>query len=109
MCEGATCSRVATRRRCGKHSSCSGRQSTAIEPGNSLAHHWYAILLTTLDRRDEAVREIRRASELDPLSPALQGVKGEIEIYAGVQGSRKMAVDRTRLVDPTHPGTIGSR
>ena len=63
------------------------RKAIALEPGNALAHHWYAILLVTLDRRDDALREIRRAKELDPLSQALQGTKGTIEIYAGVKRS----------------------
>lgn len=30
------------------------------------AHHFYALYLSSLDRRDEALNEIRRAQELDP-------------------------------------------
>jgi len=84
------------------------RKAIALEPGNALAHHWYAILLVTLDRRDDALREIRRAKELDPLSQALQGAKGTIEIYAGVKRSAR-PVERKALLDPTHPGTLAGR
>ena len=85
------------------------RKAIALEPGNALAHHWYAMLLVTLDRRDEAVREIRRAKELDPLSQPLQGMKTVIETYAGVRGNAGRPGERKMLSDPTHPGTIASR
>jgi len=90
------------------------RRAIALRPGNALAHHWYAILLVTLDRKDDALREIRRAKELDPLSQAIQGVKGTIESYAGVRMPRaklplKVRTRRSELVDPTHPGTIAAR
>jgi len=85
------------------------RKAIELEPGNALAHHWYAILLVTLDRRDEAVREIRRARELDPLSQPLQGAKIMIETYAGVRGKAGRPGERKMLSDPTHPGTIATR
>ena len=85
------------------------RRAIALRPGNALAHHWYAALLVTLDRKDEALREIRRASELDPLSQAIQGLKGQIMAFARVVVPRGRPGDRKALVDPTHPGTIAQR
>jgi TolB-like protein/DNA-binding SARP family transcriptional activator/Flp pilus assembly protein TadD len=84
------------------------RRAITLQPGNSLAHHWYAILLATLDRKDEAVREIRRAEELDPLSQPIRGAKIDIERFAGVSAAPVSPV-RAALVDPTHPGTLASR
>jgi TolB-like protein/DNA-binding SARP family transcriptional activator len=84
------------------------RKAIALEPGNALAHHWYAVFLVTLDRRDEAVREIRRAKELDPLSQALHSAKSMIEIYAGVKAPPKTVPERKELIDPTDPGNIAS-
>ena len=42
----------------------------AIEfsPNYATAHHWYALYLSVLERHDEALAEIKRAVELDPLS-----------------------------------------
>jgi serine/threonine protein kinase/tetratricopeptide (TPR) repeat protein len=46
------------------------RYQTAISlnPNYSIAHQWYALYLTILGRFDEALREIRTAQQLDPLS-----------------------------------------
>jgi serine/threonine protein kinase/TolB-like protein/Flp pilus assembly protein TadD len=44
------------------------RRAIALNPGYAAAHHWYAGLLSSLGRHDEALAEIKRAQELDPLS-----------------------------------------
>ncbi|HUU15503.1 MAG TPA: tetratricopeptide repeat protein, partial [Terriglobia bacterium] len=46
-----------------------------LNPGYATAHHWYAVFLTSMGRHAEAIAEIRKARELDPLS---------IRIYANV-------------------------
>ena len=38
-----------------------------LNPRYATAHHWYAELLSYLGRFDEAIREIQRAQEIDPL------------------------------------------
>jgi tetratricopeptide (TPR) repeat protein/TolB-like protein len=44
------------------------RRGVELNPGYATAHHAYGVLLGVLGRRDEARRELRIASELDPLS-----------------------------------------
>ncbi|MFL6215197.1 MAG: winged helix-turn-helix domain-containing tetratricopeptide repeat protein [Blastocatellia bacterium] len=41
-----------------------------LKPNYANAHHWYAVLLSNAARSDEAIGEIKRALELDYLSPA---------------------------------------
>ena len=52
----------------------------AIELNDAFAtgHHQYAMLLATLNRLDEALVEIKRAHELDPLSPIISTAVGRI-------------------------------
>jgi serine/threonine protein kinase/tetratricopeptide (TPR) repeat protein len=45
------------------------RRAIELNPAYAPAHHWYADFLAGRGRLDEALREMRRAHELDPLSP----------------------------------------
>jgi len=47
------------------------RKAIEINPSYATAHHWYALLLQLLGRFDEALKEVHRAQELDPLSMAI--------------------------------------
>lgn len=44
------------------------KRAIELNPNYSKAHLWYALLLANLGRGDEALAEIKRASEIDPLS-----------------------------------------
>jgi tetratricopeptide (TPR) repeat protein len=44
------------------------RRGIELNPHNPIAHFYHAVCLAGLGRCDEAVKEIRRAQELDPLS-----------------------------------------
>ena len=47
------------------------RRSLALNPGYAHAHHWYAHLLLSSGRREEALAESTRALKLDPVSPII--------------------------------------
>jgi TolB-like protein/Tfp pilus assembly protein PilF len=85
------------------------RRALQLAPSNALAHHWYAILLVTLDRKGEALREIRRARELDPLSQPIREMTTMIETYGGIRSSTAPPLPRSTIVDPNHPGTAADR
>jgi TolB-like protein/DNA-binding winged helix-turn-helix (wHTH) protein/Flp pilus assembly protein TadD len=47
------------------------QKAIAINPNCTTAHHWYSVLLTARGQHEQALSEIRRAQELDPLSVAI--------------------------------------
>jgi DNA-binding winged helix-turn-helix (wHTH) protein/Tfp pilus assembly protein PilF len=59
------------------------RRALALDPKNSIAHHWYATYLHSLRRDAEAVSEIERAQALDPDSKSVLADKGWILWRAG--------------------------
>jgi TolB-like protein len=42
-----------------------------LNPGYALAHYWYGVFLTAMERFEEGFAELRWAQELDPLSPII--------------------------------------
>jgi len=53
-----------------------------LKPDYATAHHWYAFSLTFAGRHDEAIKEILKARELDPLSPRINANVGTILYHA---------------------------
>jgi DNA-binding winged helix-turn-helix (wHTH) protein/TolB-like protein/Tfp pilus assembly protein PilF len=49
------------------------KRAIELNPNYTNAHQWYALLLATLGRLDEAVAEIEKARELEPISMAVLG------------------------------------
>ncbi len=44
------------------------QRTIGLNPNSAYAHHWYALLLSYLGRRIEAIEHIQRAERLDPLA-----------------------------------------
>lgn len=59
------------------------KKAIALNDGLALAHHQYAMYLALRRRPDEAVREICRAFELDPLSSLISSAVGRVLYFAG--------------------------
>jgi len=53
------------------------KEAISLNPNYATAHHWYAQYLSTMGRHDEALAEIKRAQELDPLSLIINAVVGD--------------------------------
>jgi serine/threonine-protein kinase len=70
-----------------------------INDGYASGHHYYAMLLAMIMRLDEAVEQIERARELDPLSLIISTAVGRIYYFARryedsiAQGKRTLALD----------------
>ncbi|HXH86780.1 MAG TPA: tetratricopeptide repeat protein, partial [Nitrospira sp.] len=59
------------------------RRAIALNPGYAKAHHGYSVFLDAMGRHDEALAEIRRARELDPLSLIINTAVGTALFYCG--------------------------
>ncbi len=53
-------------------------QAIELNPNYATAHHWYAFFLTAMGRHEEAIAEIHKAKELDPLSLIINANSGWI-------------------------------
>jgi tetratricopeptide (TPR) repeat protein len=78
-------------------------RSIQLNPNLALAHRWYAAYLRLMGRHDEAVAEITRARELDPLSPGVNATLGLVLLSAGRAEQAREALNRTLELDRTYP------
>jgi TolB-like protein/DNA-binding winged helix-turn-helix (wHTH) protein/Flp pilus assembly protein TadD len=70
------------------------RRAIELNPGYATAHHWYAWHLGLLGRYEEAIAEMKKAENLDPLSLIINADLAELLVLAhsydeSIQQSRK--------------------
>jgi tetratricopeptide (TPR) repeat protein len=58
------------------------QRAIELNPGYATAHHWYAWHLSLLGRYDEAIAEMRKAENLDPLSLIINADLAELLVIA---------------------------
>jgi TolB-like protein/Tfp pilus assembly protein PilF len=58
-------------------------QAIDLKQSYVVAHHWYAEYLSAMGRHEQAVAEIKIAQELDPVSPLMLAIGGEVCNHAG--------------------------
>jgi TolB-like protein/DNA-binding winged helix-turn-helix (wHTH) protein/Flp pilus assembly protein TadD len=58
------------------------KRAIELNPGYATAHHWYALYLSAMGRHNEAITEIKRAWELDPLSLIINTAAGQCFFWA---------------------------
>lgn len=73
-----------------------------LNPNYATAHQWYATLLAALDRPEDALREIRRAEVLDPLSIAISVTHGVVLFVNGDYAGAIEQLNRTLELDPNY-------
>jgi DNA-binding winged helix-turn-helix (wHTH) protein/Tfp pilus assembly protein PilF len=66
------------------------RTAVALDDSYPTAHHWYAYYCATAGRMDEAIHEMQRAAELDPLSLIIATDLGHM-FYLGRQYDNAIA------------------
>jgi DNA-binding winged helix-turn-helix (wHTH) protein/TolB-like protein/cytochrome c-type biogenesis protein CcmH/NrfG len=81
------------------------RRAVELNPNYETAHHWYATHLAAMGRLDEAMAEVRRAQELDPLSLIINLEVGRI-LYFRRQNDQAIAqLQKTLEMDPNFGAT----
>ncbi len=76
------------------------QRALALNPNDATVHHRYSRYLSSLGRIDDALSEIRKAQELDPLSPVIKANVGAIYYF----GRRyDLAIVQLRKVLEEHP------
>jgi serine/threonine-protein kinase len=57
-------------------------RAIALDPNNARARQWYAEELAHVGRIDDALREVKRAQELEPLTVIINANVGRVQLYA---------------------------
>lgn len=74
-------------------------RSIELNPAYSTAHQWYANLLLTSGRFDDAERAMRQAQALDPLSRIASAALGFVFYHAGDLEAALTELERTLALD----------
>jgi TolB-like protein/Tfp pilus assembly protein PilF len=77
------------------------QRAIELNPNYATAHHWYGIeLLAPLGRFDEAIHEVKRGLELDPLSLPINGALGRTYYLARRYDEAIEQLRKTSEMDP---------
>ncbi|MEX0892871.1 MAG: BTAD domain-containing putative transcriptional regulator [Gemmatimonadota bacterium] len=78
------------------------KTALAINSGDSMARHWYSLLLRVTGRDVEAIRQIEEAQERDPRSVVLAASLCRHHYFARRFDRARTACDRALSLDSTH-------
>jgi TolB-like protein/DNA-binding winged helix-turn-helix (wHTH) protein/Tfp pilus assembly protein PilF len=79
------------------------KKAIELNPNYSTGHHYYATFLMGMGRHQEALEEMRRAQELDPLSPAIATFIAKANYYAGQNDEAIGQYHKVLKSDPSFP------
>ncbi len=76
------------------------QRAIELNPGYATAHHWYAWHLSLLGRYDEAIAEMKKAENLDPLSLIINADLAELLVLAHSYDESILQSGKTIEMDP---------
>lgn len=79
------------------------RRAIALYPGNADTYDFYGLLLSALERHDEAIQALRRAQELDPLAPVIASDLASKYLRAGRYTEARAEARRLIALEPDFP------
>ncbi len=80
------------------------KRSIELDPNDAETHFAYSMLLRTMHRFDDALREAKRAEELDPLSPGWKSNTALVHYYARQFDAAEAQYLQLTHSDPDLPG-----
>ena len=79
------------------------RRSIELNPNYATAHDWYSTYLVTRGRLREALDQIKRAQQLDPLSSIIAADVGAVEAMNGNAATAIAGLEQVVKLDPGLP------
>jgi tetratricopeptide (TPR) repeat protein len=79
------------------------KRAIALNANYSTGHHYYATFLMAMGRHDEAMAEMKKAQELDPLSPIIATFIGKALYFAGKNDESIAEYQKVLATDPAFP------
>ena len=79
------------------------RRAIEINPQNAFAHSWYAEILGTRYRLEEALEEVKKGIEIDPLSPMHHALYGIILAVVRGEEESRVYLTKTLAMEPDNP------
>jgi TolB-like protein/DNA-binding winged helix-turn-helix (wHTH) protein/Tfp pilus assembly protein PilF len=76
------------------------RRAIELNPGYATAHHWYAWHLSLMGQYDEAIAEMKKATNLDPLSLIINSDLAELLVIAHFYDESIIQSRKTIGMDP---------
>lgn len=77
------------------------QQAIKLDPGYAQGIHWYALYLAAVGRKEESIREIKLAREIDPKSLIINANVGWVYYLAGEFDKAEAAGKTTLQMDPS--------
>ncbi len=82
------------------------QRSIELSPNFATGHQWYGELLSAMGRGEEGLAEIRKAQELDPLSPVVYVSQGIVLVYLRRYDEAIHQVEKSLELDPNFPRAV---
>ncbi|HEX8286754.1 MAG TPA: protein kinase [Pyrinomonadaceae bacterium] len=80
------------------------RRAISLKPNYATAHQWYAFLLSSQGRHDEAIAMMRRAESLEPRSAVIANAVANVLFLARLYDESIVQVNRSLEIDPSSVG-----